>query len=141
MKYKKSILIFVAIICMGSNVFVYAGQTTPPSIQSESSEDGGSSSSLAELYHKAGLDSPEVIINTLLSLGISKEEIRESAEEGKKIYDILQEKEVPMKKFKSALNKEYKLRIREARKFNVITREEAKILTDLLRERMKNWEV
>lgn len=137
MKYKRVIMILLLALTVGSNGFVYASNsTTPESIQSENAEQ-----SLAELYNKAGLDSPEVIINTLAALGISTEELQEAVGQGKKVYDILQDKEITMVNFKKALTKEYKSRITQARKDKIITRKEAKVLTDLLKERMNQWEV
>lgn len=139
MKWRRVMLTLLAITLIGSNVFVYANEIKTAPTQNEASES--EEKSLAELYHQAGLDSPEVIINTLVSLGISQEEIKQAVDEDKKIYDILQEKEVPMKEFKRALNKEYRCRIRDARRAKLITRKEARLLTNLLKERMKNWEV
>ncbi len=133
---KKIILTFLAIMLIGTSQFVYADEASPPAIQMEETEEG-----LAKLYHKAGLDSPEVIINTLEALGISREDLQTYVGQGKKIYDILQEKEVTMVKFKKALTKEYQSRIKEATKYKVITKKEAKRLTDLLKIRMKEWEI
>lgn len=137
MSCKRIIVTFLAIMLMGTHSFVYAGQTSPPAIQVEPTE----TESLAELYNKAGLNSPQIVINTLNNLGISEEELQGYVGQGKKIYDILQEKEVTMRQFKRALTKEYQCRIKEATKEKVITRKEAKRLRDLLKERMSEWEV
>ena len=136
MYFKKIILTFLALILMGSSSFVYANETSPQAIQSETSEE-----TLGELYHKAGLDSPEVILNTLANLGISREELQEYVGQGKKIYDILQDKEIRTDQFKKALTKEYRCQIKKATKDKVITKKEAKILTNLLKEKMKSWEM
>ncbi len=109
--------------------------------KTETVSEEPSAQSLAELYHKAGLDSPEIIINTLANLGISGDELQEYIGQGKKINDILKEKQVPMVKFKKALTKEYRCRIKKATKDKVITKKEAKILTDLLNEKMNKWEI
>ncbi len=136
MYLKKVVITFLAVILMGTNSYVYANQTTPPAIQVETHDE-----SLAELYHKAGLDSPEVILNTLADLGITREELQGYVGQGKKIYDILQEKEITMDSFKKALTKEYKSRIKASTKNKVITKKEAKVLRDLLKERMNKWEI
>lgn len=146
MKYKKIIMNFLAVILIGSNTIIYANEprqlvSQTGLTQDEPVQEEPTTQSLAELYHKAGLDSPEVIINTLATLGISKEELQECVGQGKKIYDILQDKQIAMAKFKKALTKEYRSRIKKATKDKVITKNEAKILTDLLNERMGKWEV
>lgn len=137
MKGKRIVLTILTLMLMGTNSFVYANETTsPPPIQMEAPEAG-----IAELYHKAGLDSPEVILNTLANLGITKEELKGYMGQDKKIYDILKEKEITQANFKKALTKEYRCRIKEAVKTKVITKKEGKALTKLLNERMKMWEV
>ena len=55
MKYKRIILAILLAMTMGSNGFIYANGARVEYAQSQEVEE-----SLAELYHKAGLDSPEV---------------------------------------------------------------------------------
>ncbi len=133
MHYKKVIVTFLAIMIIGSNSFVYANEMNQQSIQTETSQE-----SLAELYHKAGLDSPEIIIKALDNLGISKEELQAYIGQGKKVCDILQERDISTISFKKELKKEYSCKIKEAAKNKVITKKETKVLTDLLKERMAN---
>lgn len=140
MRYKKAILTFLALVLIGSSSVAYADTVSPEATQSETNQTSETGEeSLAELYHKAGLDSPEVIISTLGRLGITKEELQAYVGQDKKIYDIIQEENISMRRFKRALTKEYRCRIRQATKDQVITKEEAKVLNDLLKERMKAW--
>ncbi|HHX59743.1 MAG TPA: hypothetical protein GX707_03235 [Epulopiscium sp.] len=136
MKYKKVVLIVLTIMLVGTNSFAYANEMNQKSNQNETTQEA-----LAELYHRAGLDNPQIIINSLGRLGISQEELQEYVGKGKKIYDILQEKQVTPAKFKKALTKEYKCSIKEAEKNKVITKEEAKTLMELLKEKMCKWEI
>lgn len=136
MYFKKVMITFLALILMGSSSFVYANETSRPAIHSEATEEA-----LGELYHKAGLDSPEIILSTLADLGISRKELQEYVGQGKKIYDILQDKEIKTDQFKKALTKQYSCQIKKATKDKVITKKEAKILTNLLKEKMKSWDI
>lgn len=141
MRFKKVILTFLAILLVGANSIVYADPVESVEPEANQSDTVEESQSLAELYHKAGLDSPEVIISTLARLGISREELEEYVGQDKKIYDIIQEENISMRRFKRALTKEYRCRIRQASKDQIITREEAKVLNNLLKERMSQWEI
>ena len=136
MKGKKAILTLLALILLGTNSLVYANVTSPPAIQCEMSQED-----FAELYNKAGLDRPEIIINTLAALGISKEELQGYMGQGKKICDVLEEKEIAPIEFRDALAKEYRCAIKRARKSKVITRKESKVLNRLLEQKMANWDV
>lgn len=140
MKFKKVLLTLLAIMLIGAQTLAYADEIAPEGrpapTQSEEAQEN-----LGEIYHRAGLDSPEVIINTLANLGISSEELQEAVGQGKKINDLLEEKKITPKKFKKALTKEYRCRIKKAAQMKVITKEEAKILNDLLKEKMNKWEV
>ena len=138
MKYKKVILALIVMMMVGTNSFVYGNEPKAKCVQNESQTQ---QESLAELYHKAGLDKPEVIIHTLANLGISEEDLKEAIGQGKKVYEILQEKEITLEAFKKALSQEYASRIKQATKDKIITKKESRTLTKLLKERMDSWKV
>ena len=138
MKNKKVLLGLLVMMIVGTNSLVYAQGPRTKCVQNETQTQ---SQSLAELYHKAGLDKPEVIINTLATLGIGEQDLKQAIEQGKKVYEILQEKEITLEAFKKALTQEYAVRIKQATKDKAITKKEAKTLTKLLKERMDTWEV
>lgn len=140
MKNKKVILTLLTIMLMGTNSFVYADERNgQPRQQTEISQSSTTEQNIAEIYNRAGLNSPEVIINTLANLGISNEELQKYVGQGKKIFDIIEEREITMIDFKKALTQEYKSQIKRATKNDLITRKEAKMLTSLLKEKMANW--
>ena len=140
MKNKKVILTLLTIMLMGTNSFVYADERNgQPRQQTEISQSSTTEQNIAEIYNRAGLNSPEVIINTLANLGISNEELQKYVGQGKKIFDIIEEREITMIDFKKALTQEYKCQIKRATKNDLITRKEAKMLTSLLKEKMANW--
>jgi len=140
-KNKIVILTLLAMI-IGTNSFVYANEGNIKRMQNENQQENQKQQeSLAELYHKAGLDKPEVIIHSLASLGISDEDLKEAIQAGKKIYEVLQERKITLEAFKDALSKEYTIRIKQATKDKVITKKEAKVLTKLLEQRMDAWKV
>ncbi len=142
MKHKKVILGFLVMLIVGTNSFIYAGDKPLQCVEEENQQEHQrQQESLAQLYHKAGLDKPEVIISTLERLGISNEDIQEAIEQGKKIFEVLQEKEITQKAFKNALSEEYDVRIKQARRDRIITRREAKLLRKLLQQRMDAWKV
>ena len=138
----KIIALVLLVMIAGTNSFVYANQANIKAVQNENQQENQKQEeSLAELYHKAGLDKPEVIINVLANLGVSDEDLKEAIKQGKKIYEVLQEREITLEAFKNALSKEYAIRIKQATKDKVITKKEAKVLTKMLEERMNAWEV
>lgn len=138
MKYKKIVLALLVMMIVGSNSFVYANEGKTKYVQNQ---NHAQSQNLPQLYKKAGLDKPEVIINTLAALGISEQNLKQAIEQGKKVYEILQEQGITLEAFKKALTQEYAIRIKQATKEEVITKKEAKTLTKLLKERMDTWEV
>lgn len=143
MKYKKIMIGICMGIIVGTNSFVYANTTRSKHLVTQTQETPSTTDQqqegLSELYHKAGLDKPEVIINTLLRLGITNEELKAQIGQGKKIYDIIQEKNITLDQFKKALSKEYSATIKQAIKDDKITKEEGAQLTKLLKERMSRW--
>lgn len=150
MTYKKVILTLLVTMMVGISSFAYADQPRVNDVQNGNQNNGQSpqisqqknqQESLAELYHKAGLDKPEVIMNTLVSLGISNEELKKAISQGKKVFEMLQENEITLEAFKDALSKEYTIRIKQAIKDEVITKKEARTLTKMLKQRMNEWEV
>lgn len=138
----KIVLLTLLVMLVGTNSFVYANEGIVKRVQNENQQESQKrQESLAELYHKAGLDKPEVIIHALADLGISDQDLQEAIKQGKKIYEVLQEREITLEAFKNALSKEYTARIKQATKDKVITKKEAKTLIKLLDERMNAWEV
>lgn len=142
MTYKKVILTLLVMMMVGTSSFAYADQPRVNYVQNNNqSPQENQQESLAELYHKAGLDKPEVIVNTLVTLGISNEDLKEAIAQGKKVFEMLQENEITLEAFKNALSKEYAIRIKQAIKDGVITKKEARTLTKMLKQRMNEWEV
>lgn len=144
MKCKKLIMSICILMIVGTNSLVYAKEVNIQNQvvtreQNSVTQSQSENESLAQLYHKAGLDSPEVILNTLTSLGISNEELKAAINEGIKIYDLLQQKNITVDEFKKALSKEYNIRIKQAVKDKIITKEEGTQLKKLLKERMSRW--
>ena len=138
----KIVVLALLVMIVGTNSFVYASEGIARRVENENQQENQKLvESLAELYHKAGLDKPEVIIHTLVSLGISDQDLKEAIEQGRKIYEILQERKITLEAFKNALSKEYTIRIKQATKDKVITKKEAKTLTKLLKQRMDAWKV
>lgn len=138
----KIVILALLVMIVGTNSFVYASEGIARRVENENQQENQKlEESLAELYHKAGLDKPEVIIHTLVSLGISDQDLKEAIEQGRKIYEILQERKITLEAFKNALSKEYTIRIKQATKDKVITKKEAKTLTKLLKQRMDAWKV
>lgn len=138
----KIVVLALLVMVVGTTSFVYASEGIARRVENENQQENQKlEESLAELYHKAGLDKPAVIIHTLVSLGISDQDLKEAIEQGRKIYDILQERKITLEAFKNALSKEYTIRIKQATKDKVITKKEAKTLTKLLKQRMDAWKV
>ncbi|OON96189.1 MAG: hypothetical protein ATN32_06630 [Candidatus Epulonipiscium fishelsonii] len=85
------------------------------------------------------IDNFKVIQTSLEKLGVTPEELETKIKEGKKLIDVLEESEIPVKKFKKTLYKEYCKVIKEGVKSEKITKEEGKALKAAIKQKVELW--
>ncbi|ONI46439.1 hypothetical protein AN641_00210 [Candidatus Epulonipiscioides gigas] len=85
------------------------------------------------------IDNFKIIQASLITLGIKQEDLEIQIKEGKKLVDVLEQGEIPVKKFKKQLVKEYSKAIKEGQKEGKLTKEEAKTLKKAIKEKVDGW--
>lgn len=85
------------------------------------------------------IDNFKVISTTLEQLGVTYDELQGLIKEGKKLKDVLEVKEINVKKFKKELIKQYNKVIDEGVNEGKLTKEEGKMLKKAIKEKIMNW--
>ena len=87
------------------------------------------------------VDNFQIIQASLQKLGIEPEELETLIKEGKKLPEILEMKEITVKKFKKVLLKEYYKVIEQGVKDKQITKTQGKMLKEAIKEKIDEWMV
>ncbi len=85
------------------------------------------------------IDNFQIIQKALEKLGVKPEELEKQVKEGKKLIQVLEEAEIPVKKFKKQLYKEYCAAVKEGVKADKLTKDEAKVLKKAIKEKVDAW--
>ncbi len=80
-----------------------------------------------------------IIQSTLEKLGVPNDELEVLIKQGKNLQQVLKEKNIPVKKFKKEVLKEYYKAVDEGIDRNLISPEEGKRLKSAIKETIKNW--
>ncbi len=85
------------------------------------------------------IDNFKIISTCLEKMGVTPQALEGMIKEGKKLPDVLTEREISIKRFKKALIKEYNTVIRQGVADERLTVEEAKVLRKAIKEKVMCW--
>lgn len=85
------------------------------------------------------LDHFGVIKSSLKKFGVSGEKLATYIREGKKLEDVLEIENIPVKKFKKEVIKQYNTRVKAGVKEGSLTKEQAKKLKQAINTTIKKW--
>ncbi|OON97150.1 MAG: hypothetical protein ATN36_04030 [Epulopiscium sp. Nele67-Bin005] len=85
------------------------------------------------------IDNFAVTKAALEELGVTTEALEQKIKEGKKLIDVLTEEDIPVKKFKKVLYKQYVSVIKEGVKAGKISKEDAKLLKSTIKQKVNSW--
>ncbi len=102
-------------------------------------EDGATSDKGEGAETAFTIDNFKIIQQALITLGIPQDELEAQIKEGKKLVEVLETADIPIKKFKKQLYKEYTKAIKEGTKEGKLTKEEAKTLKKAIKEKVDSW--
>ncbi|MEG0152616.1 MAG: hypothetical protein RR744_05480, partial [Cellulosilyticaceae bacterium] len=88
---------------------------------------------------KFTIDNFKIIQQSLEKLGVSPSELDTMIKQGKKLIDVLNEKDISVNKFRKVLYKEYCLTIKAGVKNKQITKEEGKLLEAAIKQKVMSW--
>ncbi len=129
----KILTIVLTILAIQSSCFAYEG------ISGNTLKTSSNSACLMQEKRRFALNNFIIIQTTLEKLGIPNDELETLIKQGKNLEQVLKEKDIPVRKFKKEVLKEYYKAVDEGIDNKLITPEEGKRLKSAIKETIKGW--
>lgn len=138
-KISRMMGMLLAVMLISSSIFAQAvpntsQSTTPSTYNTEKKEVKPSAPSNIFV-----IDNFKIIQTTLDKLGVAPSELEQMIKEGKNLKQVLEVKDITVKKFKKNVLKEYYRVINEGVKNNQITSTQGEMLKKAIKEKVMGW--